>query len=89
MGVDIQSDGSFSGTLSVTQTLNGNDTQLNGALTGIGVNDQTVQFDAFLNTAGRTHLGLVRADTVSGDWYEPLNGGGTAIGTFRAVRRSP
>lgn len=91
MTVDNQSNGSFTGSLSVTQTLNGNATQLSGPLTGSGVDASTVLFDVQFTSSlnPRQHLGVVRADTVSGTWVELLSGGSSLSGSFRAIRSSP
>jgi hypothetical protein len=79
-------DGSFTGTLSGTTTVTGGaTTPFGGAVTGTSIDEQTVDFDAFLSgpTTGRRHVGVITGDSLVGQWVE---GGGALQGTFRASR---
>jgi hypothetical protein len=79
-------DGMFTGTLSGTTTVTGGaTTPFGGAVTGTSIDEQTVDFDAFLTgpTTGRRHVGIITGDSLVGNWVES---GGALQGTFRASR---
>ncbi len=63
--------------------------RLTGSLTGRLPDAATVEFDVYLGTTTRLHIGQWRADTIAGSWIDVATGGGLggATGTFRAVRR--
>jgi len=63
----------------------GGTTPLSGPVTGRALDSTTVNFDVFLASATRHHLGTVKADTISGTWVDLTSGGPGASGTFRAV----
>ena len=60
-------------------------TPLNGPVTGRALDSTSVVFDAILASATRNHVGTVKADTISGTWFDVTSGGLGASGTFRAV----
>ena len=72
----------MSGTVSVT---GGTTEPFGGVVTGISIDAQTVDFDAFLTdpTTGRRHIGIITGDSLVGNWVES---GGAFQGTFRASR---
>lgn len=79
-------DGMFSGTLSGTTTVTGGaTTPFGGAVNGTSLDEQTVDFDAFLTgpTIGRRHQGVIKGDSLIGLWVES---DGALQGTFRASR---
>jgi hypothetical protein len=49
------------------------------------VDSLTVDFDVFLTTVGRRHVGAVARDSIRGTWVEPLDLG-SASGSFVAVK---
>lgn len=61
----------------------GTPTMLDGGVSGVFLDDSTVDFTAQLS-GERRHLGTVRADTIAGSW-SPSGPSGSS-GTFRAVR---
>jgi hypothetical protein len=70
----------FDGHLSVSvDNGSGTPTLLDGSVSGVFLDDSTVDFTAQLS-GERRHLGVVRADSIVGSWS-----GGTS-GTFHAVR---
>lgn len=74
----------FDGHVSITvDDGGGTPTMLDGGISGVFLNDSTVDFTAQLG-GERRHLGTVRADTVAGSWSS--TGPGGANGTFRAER---
>lgn len=89
--IDNQSNGSFSGTLSVTETPSGGSpVQRGGPVSGQSLNSTAVQFEVLLDNGpdavARTHLGQITGDSLVGNWAEETAGG--ASGSFRAHRVS-
>jgi hypothetical protein len=79
-------DGMFTGTLSGTMTVTGGATSaFGGVVTGTSIDEQTVDFDAFLTdpSTGRRHVGIITGDSLVGNWVE---NDGALQGTFRASR---
>jgi len=79
-------DGMFNGTLSGTVTVTGGATDpFGGVVTGTSIDEQTVDFDAFLSgpATGRRHVGIITGDSLVGNWVES---DGALQGTFRASR---
>lgn len=56
-----------------------------GTVSGRTVDSLTLDFDVFLTTAGRRHVGTLKGDSLRGTWIEPLDLG-SASGSFAAVR---
>jgi len=56
-----------------------------GTLSGRIVDSVTVDFDVFLTTVGRRHVGALARDSIQGTWVEPLDLG-SASGSFAAAR---
>ncbi len=84
--VSSQSGKSLTGSAAWTESDGvGGTTPLSGPVTGRALDSTTVNFDVFLASATRHHLGTVKADTVSGTWVDVTPGGPGASGTFRAV----
>lgn len=89
--VDDQSNGNFTGSLSITLTPSGGGSPVTstGPLTGQSVSATAVEFDACLDacTVPWTHLGQISGDSLVGRWAQAQPGG--ASGTFRAHRTAP
>jgi hypothetical protein len=75
----------LSGTLDVTETDAQGSRRRMGTVSGLAVDSVTVDFDVFLATVGRRHLGRIAGDSIRGTWIEPGDVG-TASGSFVAVR---
>ena len=85
-----QSPTAFTGTLDVREQSGGAPIRrLTGPLTGRLPASGTAEFDVYLGTVTRLHIGQWRSDTISGSWIEVATGGGLggATGSFRAIRR--
>jgi hypothetical protein len=81
-----QSGTGFSGRLDVQETdALGVQRARAGAAAGHALDDESVDFDAFLDATPRRHVARIVSDTMSGWWIQPAEGT-TIAGTFRAVR---
>jgi len=82
--VTSQSGHNFQGTFAVEQTDSSGTHPLSGPVSGQAVDSTTLNFDLFINgTTDRQHLGIVKADSITGNWVE----NGIASGRFRAARQ--
>lgn len=80
--------GAFEGTFTVQETLpTGAIRTLNGPGAGQLVADSVADFDLTIDGVGRRHIGVLRADSISGSWAV-LDAGHTASGQF-VLRRKP
>lgn len=75
----------LTGTLDVTETDAQGSRRRTGTLSGRTVDSVTLDFDVFLTTTGRRHVGALAGDSLKGTWIEPLDLG-NASGSFDAVR---
>jgi hypothetical protein len=73
------------GSLDVTEIDAQGSRRRTGTLSGRTVDSLTVDFDVFLTTVGRRHVGAVARDSIRGTWVEPLDLG-SASGSFVAVK---
>jgi hypothetical protein len=83
--ITSQCGGTIGGTLDVTEVdAQGASRRLTGAVSG-AVADSGVDFDAYLDTTPRRHVGTVRGDSLRGTWLEPGDAA-TLSGSFTAAR---
>jgi hypothetical protein len=73
------------GSLDVTEIDAQGSRRRTGTLSGRTVDSLTLDFDVFLTTVGRRHVGALARDSIRGTWVEPLDLG-TATGSFVAVK---
>ena len=86
--ISQQSSASFQGSLDVTETsgATGEVRAMAGAVAGAASATTAIEFDAFLETAGRRHVARLSGDTLTGTWLRLSSQGVSASGTFTAVR---
>lgn len=83
--ITAQCGATLTGNLDVTEIDAHGSRQRTGTLSGRSVDSVTVDFDVFLTTVGRRHVGALAGDSIQGTWIEPLDLG-SASGSFAAVR---
>jgi len=83
--IDTQCGTTLTGSLDVTEIGAQGARRRTGTMSGRTVDSTTVDFDVFLTTSGRRHVGAVARDSIQGTWIEPLDLG-SATGSFVAVR---
>jgi hypothetical protein len=83
--IDTQCGTTLMGSLDVTEIDAQGSRRRTGTLSGRTVDSLTVDFDVFLTTVGRRHVGALARDSIQGTWIEPLDLG-SASGSFVAVK---
>jgi hypothetical protein len=83
--IETQCGTTVTGSLDVTEIDAQGSRRRTGTLSGNTVDSVTVDFDVFLSTVGRRHVGNLAADSIGGTWIEPLDLG-SASGSFVALR---
>lgn len=86
--IDTQCGTTLTGSLDVIEVDAQGSRRRTGMMSGRTVDSVTVDFDVFLTTSGRRHVGAVARDSMQGTWIEPLELG-SATGSFVAVRIIP
>jgi hypothetical protein len=91
LSFSAQSGANVSGSMDVLETdASGLQRRLAGPLSGKTIDSTTLDVEVTIADVSRRHVGLIRGDSITGNWIElPINGGAiSASGTFRAKRRS-
>jgi hypothetical protein len=70
-----------------TNEQSGENTSLNGLVSGTESNGSVIDFDADLETV-RRHVGQIVADTITGTWIGSASNGNMSSGTFRVERET-
>jgi hypothetical protein len=86
LSITAQTGRDFSGSLDVIETDGSGSRPRNGPVSGRVLDSITVDFDAFLDVTARRHFGIVRGDSVQGNWVE---GAGGPAGSFTGERVAP
>ena len=85
--VSSQAGKTFQGSLDVTEVDSATGVyHFAGPVSGEALDSVTVDFDAFLTSTARRHVGAVAHDSITGSWVEQ-GSTVTKAGSFRAVRR--
>jgi hypothetical protein len=87
--ISRESGASFQGQLVIVATneQSGENTSLNGLVSGTESNGSLIDFDADLETV-RRHVGKIVADTITGTWIGSASNGNMSSGTFRVERET-
>ena len=83
--ITTQCGSTLAGGLDVTEVDALGSRRRTGTLSGRTVDSLTLDFDVFLTTVGRRHVGALAQDSIQGTWIEPQDLG-SASGSFVAVR---
>ena len=85
LDITTQCGTTLTGSLDVTEVDAQGSRRRTGTLSGRIVDSVTVDFDVFLTTVGRRHVGALARDSIQGTWVEPLDLGSVS-GSFAAAR---
>jgi hypothetical protein len=87
--ISRESGASFQGELVLlaTNEQSGENTSLNGLVSGTESDGHVIDFDADLETV-RRHVGEIVADTITGTWIGSASNGIMSSGTFRVERET-
>ena len=80
-------DGTLSGTLSLTESSGGGSVMFAGPVSGQSLDSTAIVFYAtFPDRAVREHGAVLTGDTLTGNWHDQ---GGSVVGSFTAIRTGP
>ena len=85
LDITTQCGTTLTGSLDVTEVDAQGSRRRTGTLSGRTVDSLTIDFDVFLTTVGRRHVGALARDSIQGTWVEPLDLG-SASGSFVAAK---